>query len=87
MSGCWPLSRLTYVVDKDNHLRDALKYVLLSLPSPTEVPRNSERDQIISEAFETGTQATLAIRLAQLEERQMTQSKTVSYRPRWPLEE
>jgi hypothetical protein len=26
------------IVDKDNHLRDALKYILLSLPSPSEKP-------------------------------------------------
>ena len=28
------------IVDKDNHLRDALKYILLSLPSPSEKPRS-----------------------------------------------
>ena len=38
------------IVDKDNHLRDALKYVLLSLPGPTELPKHSPRDQIIREA-------------------------------------
>jgi len=26
------------IVDKDNHLRDALKYILLSLPGPSEPP-------------------------------------------------
>src|SRR5262250_2403283 len=28
------------IVDKDNHLRDALKYILLSLPSPSEKPQS-----------------------------------------------
>jgi len=73
------------IVDKDNHLRDALKYILLSLPSPTEQPNNSERDQLIREAFETGTQATLAVRLAQFDERERLGAEPVSYRSRWPL--
>jgi len=69
------------IVDKDNHLRDALKYVLLSLPSPTEVPKNSERDQLIREAFETGTQATLGVRLAQFDAKEAKSWEPVSYRP------
>lgn len=73
------------IVDKDNHLRDALKYVLLSLPSPTELPRNSERDAIICEAFESGTQATLGVRLAQFDERERVKAEPVSYRPDWPI--
>lgn len=43
------------MVDKDNHLRDALKYFLQSLPSSSERPAHSERDEIIREAFATGT--------------------------------
>ncbi len=27
------------IVDKDNHLRDCLKYIILSLPEPTEKTR------------------------------------------------
>jgi len=42
------------IVDKDNHLRGALKYILLSLPSPSEKPQSRERDEIIREAFATG---------------------------------
>jgi hypothetical protein len=41
-------------VDIDNHLRGALKYILLSLPSPSEKPQSRERDEIIREAFATG---------------------------------
>ena len=74
------------IVDKDNHLRDALKYVLLSLPSPTELPKHSERDAIIREAFETGTQATLGVGLAQFDERQRMNTEPVPYRPRWQAE-
>jgi len=47
-------------VDKDNHLRDALKYILLSLPSPSEKPQSQERDEIIREAYATGNYARLA---------------------------
>jgi len=39
------------IVDKENHLRDTLKYILLSLPSPTEKPPSQERDEIIREAY------------------------------------
>ena len=35
------------LVDKDNHLRDALKYILLSLPGPSEPPPELERQKII----------------------------------------
>ncbi|SRR5260370_761629 len=38
------------IVDKDNHLRDALKYILLSLPSPSERPREMKRDELIQQA-------------------------------------
>ena len=72
------------IVDKDNHLRDALKYVLLSLPSPTEPPKHSERDRIIREAFENGTYATLGVQMAQLDERERVNAEPVPYRPRWP---
>ena len=35
------------IVDKDNHLRDALKYILLSLLSPSEIPTELTREEII----------------------------------------
>ena len=75
------------IVDKDNHLRDALKYILLSLPSPSEKPPNQERDEIIREAFATGNYGSLGVRiaqLAQLEAQRKRRSESVSYRPRWP---
>src|SRR5262244_4131493 len=52
------------IVDKDNHLRDALKYILLSLPSPSEKPHSEERDEIIGEAYATGNYGSLGVRLA-----------------------
>ena len=42
------------IVDKDNHLRDALKYILLSLPSPSEKPPSQERDDINSRGICNG---------------------------------
>ncbi len=39
------------IVDKDNHLRDALKYVLLSLLSPSEPSVEDERERIRSATF------------------------------------
>jgi hypothetical protein len=58
------------IVDKDNHLRDALKYILLSLPSPSERPEESERESVIKEAFETGTYGSLAVRMARCQKRE-----------------
>ncbi len=55
------------IVDKGNHLRDALKYVLLSLPSPSERPRGMRRDELIRQAFETGTYPTLGVQMAHLD--------------------
>jgi hypothetical protein len=75
------------IVDKDNHLRDALKYILLSLPSPSEEPKQMKRDEIIREAFVTGTYATLGIQMARLDVDEVRQSEPVSYRPRLPREE
>jgi hypothetical protein len=41
------------IVDKDNHLRDALKYILLSLPSPSEMPKRLQRDEMTNQTFAT----------------------------------
>jgi hypothetical protein len=65
------------IVDKDNHLRDALKYILLSLPSPSERPEESEREAIIKEAFETGTYGSLAVRMAQFDASNVSKSESV----------
>ncbi len=62
------------IVDKDNHLRDALKYILLSLPSPSERPKEMKRDELIREAFATGTYATLEIQMAHLDADESRQS-------------
>jgi hypothetical protein len=72
------------IVDKDNHLRDALKYILLSLPSPSEKPLSQERDEIIREAFATGNYGSLGVRIAQFDAQRMRKLESVSYRPRWP---
>ena len=51
------------IVDKDNHLRDALKYILLSLPGPSEPPADSEREKIIRDAYDNGSYATVGARM------------------------
>jgi hypothetical protein len=75
------------IVDKDNHLRDALKYILLSLPRPADTPKQNRRDEIIREAFANGTQATLAVQLAHFDEQERMNTEPVSYRPHWPFQE
>jgi hypothetical protein len=75
------------IVDKDNHLRDALKYILLSLPSPSERPRGMKREEPIQQAFATGTYPTLGIQMARLDVEEARESEPISYRPRLPREE
>ncbi len=72
------------IVDKDNHLRDALKYILLSSPTASEIPAAVTWDEIVKEAFATGTQGTLAVRMAQLEAKERAKYEPISYRDRWP---
>jgi hypothetical protein len=72
------------IVDKDNHLRDALKYILLSLPSPSEVPKRLQRDDMIAEAIANGSQATLAVLMARYDAKRRAECEPVSYRARWP---
>jgi len=72
------------IVDKDNHLRDALKYVLLSLPSPSERPKEMKRAELILQAFANGTHATLAVQMARFELEEVSSSEPVSYRARLP---
>jgi hypothetical protein len=69
--------------DKDNHLRDALKYILLSLPSPSERPKEMRREEIIRQAFENGTQATLGVQMARFDAKETEKLEPVSYRPTW----
>jgi hypothetical protein len=75
------------IVDKDNHRRDALKYVLLSLPSPSEPPAEAERERIIREAYETGNNTTLAIRMLQYDAEHRRNDEPVSYVARLPRSE
>lgn len=72
------------IVDKDNHLRDALKYILLSLPRPSEIPAQLTCEQIVEEAFANGTQGTLAVRMAQFEAKERAKFEPIYYRDRWP---
>jgi hypothetical protein len=72
------------IVDKDNHLRDALKYILLSLPSPSEIPARLQRDDMIAEAIANGKQATLGVLMARYDAKQRGNCEPVSYRVRWP---
>jgi len=72
------------IVDKDNHLRDALKYILLSLPSPSEIPARLQRDDMIAEAIANGRQATLGVLMARYDAKQRANCEPVSYRARWP---
>lgn len=46
------------IVDKDNHLRDALKYIVLALPEPSELP-NAEKLRRLMAAAATPTDAMM----------------------------
>ena len=72
------------IVDKDNHLRDALKYMLLSLPSPSELPARLHREDMIANAIANGHQATIGVLMAQFDAKQRTKNEPVSYRACWP---
>src|SRR5438309_5057998 len=72
------------IVDKDNHLRDCLKYIAHSRPRPSAVPATLKREEMIAEAFRTGNHGSLAVRIAQLDHQEQRRSKPISYRPRWP---
>jgi hypothetical protein len=75
------------IVDKDNHLRDALKYILLSLPSPSERPREMKGEEIIQHAFATGTYPTLGVQMAHFDFEEARMSEPISYRAQLPREE
>jgi hypothetical protein len=72
------------IVDKDNHLRDALKYILLSLPSPSEKPSRLQRDETIAEAIANGKQPQIGVLMAQYDAKQKAKCDPVYYRTRWP---
>jgi hypothetical protein len=78
-------------IDAGNHLRDALKYILLSHPLPLPVPTNLERECIIRETFENGTYPSLGVRMAQFDEKHRKNWEPTSYRSSplmtdWPSE-
>jgi hypothetical protein len=66
------------IVDKDDYLRDALKYILLSLPSPSEVPKRLQRDDMIAEAIANGRQATLGVVMARYDAKRRAECEPVS---------
>ena len=72
------------IVDKDNHLRDCLKYIAHLQPRPSEMPVTLKREEMIAEAFRTGNYGSLAARIAQLNHQEQRQSEPISYRGRWP---
>ena len=75
------------IVDKDNHLRDALKYILLSLPSPSETPKAMKREQVVRDAYADGTYPTLALQMARLDQEEAKQSEPIEYRARLPRQD
>jgi len=68
------------IVDKDNHRRDALKYILLSLPGPSEPPAELEREKIIRDAFDEGSYATIGVRMLEYDAKHRLKAEPVSYR-------
>jgi len=69
------------IVDKDNRLRDALKYILLSLPNPSEPPAELEREQMIRDAYNDGSYATIGVRMLEYDAKHRVKAEPVSYRP------
>jgi len=74
------------IVDRDNHLRDCAKYIVLSLPSPSETPVQLTREKIVEDAFKNGTYATLGVQFARFREQEQRSNEPISYRPRFPGE-
>ena len=66
---------------------DVLKYILLSLPSPSESPKEMKRDELIKRAFATGTYPTLGVQMARLDVEEASLSEPISYRARLPRED
>jgi hypothetical protein len=68
------------IVDRDNHLRDCAKYIVLSLPRPSEVPIEITREKIVEDAFKNGTYPTLGVQLARFQEQNRRNSEPISSR-------
>ncbi len=72
------------IVDRDNHLRDCAKYIVLSLPRPSEVPIEITREMIVEDAFKNGTYPTLGVQLARFQEQDRHSNEVITYRDRLP---
>ncbi|MDP9159308.1 MAG: hypothetical protein M3O09_03645 [Acidobacteriota bacterium] len=72
------------IVDRDNHLRDCAKYIVLSLPRPSDVPPQMTRAKIIEDAFENGTYGSLGVQVARFEQQNRKNDEVISYRGRLP---
>jgi hypothetical protein len=53
------------IVDKDNHARDAMKYVLMSLPEPSPIGAEDRGRQIVKELMERGDLTSAMVRFQQ----------------------
>ncbi len=72
------------IVGKDNHLRDGLKYVLMSLPSPSEKPAHLLQEEMITRAIANGDHWAVGTMMARFKAEQRAKSEPVYYRPRMP---
>jgi hypothetical protein len=54
------------IVDKDNHARDAMKYVLMSLPEPSVMGAYEQRRETLKQLVEMGDLTSAMIRYQQL---------------------
>jgi hypothetical protein len=53
------------IVDKDNHARDAMKYLVMSLPEPTTMTQREGLSQMLQELADVGDLTSAAIRYRQ----------------------
>jgi hypothetical protein len=61
------------IVDKDNHARDAMKYVLMSLPEPSVMGAYDQKRETLKQLVEMGDLTSAMIRYQQL----ITDSQTI----------
>lgn len=73
-------------VDKDNHARDAMKYVLMSWPGPSVSRVYDQRMEMVKELFEAGDPTSGVIRYLQIKAESQTSPGPIylgRYRTRW----
>jgi hypothetical protein len=58
------------IVDKDNHLRDSLKYLLLTLPEPSQKSLRMKAQENLRPLAEAGDLTSALVRYKQLEDEQ-----------------